>query len=420
MHESKTNSDADTHGPGAGESISDEFYNQPARAARFLFIVSGLSITVGALSLYPLYLPHPAHQIAVISVVCTVFAMMALPIGAAVLLSALITVAAARRTSKILAEFRAGQYLARWSFDVPYWSSFIQSEQRRLRKTAWQLSGVFFCCGLLMMTIILCAMPGTAGEKSLVATCVLAGTLVIAFVAFAGIISYMRSRCRRLAVCSEAIIGSHAAYMAGDLAFWGYGIRALRGVRYIPGDPAKLELFIGLNQTAKAVTRVVDLLNIAFFNPTNSSQTTAMLLIPVPKDQEANARALFDKLAGFIPQKRSHANPHTPQTSTSVPNSADWHAPIALDTLHRSARRWWRITFVTAFIGISLFVAAVIDNIRLTNREKPVADALAAWGFYIFVFAVLVSPIALYKSARFWRNAHRVHTVHAENLVPHN
>ena len=348
---------------------------------------------------------------------CAVGGLIALPIGVGMLMCCLFTLPAARRARMIFSEFEAGKYLARWKYDETYWHEYIEGEARRLRKVSYGTFGIIVAGGLFIFIIMMVDLPGPGRVKAIDGSIMVAVTLAVAFM-FASIVrAYANSRCQRLARCDEAIIATHAAYMGGDLAFWGYGMRALQGARFVPGNPAMIELVVGLTSTARNATRIVDVVSAVTASPAYSSQNSQVELVPAPPGDEAAAREIVKTLGELYLQPPAiHSTtqatglgvPAITSTATIVPapraiRSASRvkvaRVAVPWETLHRRARRWWHITGAMAVTGISLFFAAVVLDVNAPSPHPPtVGDSLASLGFVAVILAIVMVPVAVLKS----------------------
>jgi hypothetical protein len=402
--------------------VGESFYNQPGRVARMFLIIACPLVGVGLPACFFLFshFPQPNAPFTTRQGIALA-GFVALPIGVAMLLCALLTLPAAMRARKIFIEFNAGNYLARWQYDQSYWQAYIDGEARRLRRAALWAFWIVFVVGLFVLTMMVINMPASGLEKIRVALVILASTLVAAFTFFVVVRAYAKSRCRRLMVCGEAVIGSHAAYMGGDLAFWGYGLRALQSARFVPGTPATIEIVVGLNKVARNASRVIDTVNTLALHPTYSAGKSDTQRIPVPPGGEATARELVRKIneLNLHPAPARALAPRDAPSHEAVVHSSAATAPVAhsspsiepsakkktaalpatSETLHRRARHWWRITIATAIIGISLFLAAVVVDFKLPPKHAPtVGDSLAAWGFVLVALSLIILPVALFQT----------------------
>ena len=416
--------------------MSDQFYNQPGRVARMFLLVGCPLIALGIPAAILWRHPHQPGVTFNTLENCAVGGFIALPIGVAMLLCCLLTLPAARRASMIFCEFEAGKYLARWKYDDAYWHGYIDGEQRRLRKVSYGTFGIIVAGGMFVLIIMVVNIPESGRRKAIDGSVMMAVILGIAFTVASIVRAYANNRCRRLMNCGEAIIASHAAYMGGDLAFWGYGMRALQSARFVPGTPAMIELAVGLNNTARNATRVLNLVTAATVSPAYRSQSAQVELIPVPPGSEAAAREIVKVLGElYLPAvatgavstsaftsantaapagaSASNTAPVTPAIIPVLPTKPA-PSPITWEALHRRARRWWRITAITATIGIALFVTAVVLDFNVPQpHQATLGDSLAFWGFMLLIVSVLIVPIATYKTLRARRkDRHRNRPIH--------
>lgn len=386
--------------------MSDTFYNLPGRVARMFFILAWPLIAIGTPSgVYLFRHPHQADGSFTTLEGFAVAGFIALPFAGACFLIALLTLPSAWRAKKIFAEFSAGNYLARWKYDDKYWSDYIAGEDRRLQKMSNLAFWCFFGLGIFIVIMMWVNAPESTRGKLIDASVIMASTISCG-IAFFGIVrGYSSNRCRRLAKCGEAIVASHAAYMGGDLAFWGYGLHALQGARYISGDPAMIELVVGLNDAARTASTLVTTLGVLALQSNYSAGMSQTQLVPVPPGSEAVAKELVKKIGELnfppppVQTDAMHASPTT--TIKPAPVVKPAKPPVTNEALQRRARRWWHMTFTLAILGVSLFFAAVVIDINVPAHHAPtVGDTLSVWGFFVFLLSFFTLPVALFKTLK--------------------
>jgi hypothetical protein len=224
-----------------------------------------------------------------------------LPLTISMLLSALITLPAARQADRSIADFRAGRCLVQWEYGSEEWQAYVDAETARARKINWWIVALVGAA-----TLITGVAAGWSGGKTLTAK--IAWSLVFPVVTFVfggaaiALVRIVGSRRRRRLLTSprRAYISSNAFYCGGDFNYWGSGMRALESVRLLPGPPPVLELVIGLSRGAKSASKAVNVAALVGGHPLPASSYTVRQRIPVPAGAEAVAEKLQRTLTAAV------------------------------------------------------------------------------------------------------------------------
>ena len=305
-----------------------------------------------------------------------------LPGALAMLLSALVTLPAARRAALEIRGFQEGASLVHWVYSPELWSWYVNDEARRIRRVGWWM-GLGVCAfAAVVSEIIVWATPGAVGGKvlwSLVALGIATGIGS----AIGGIyFTYATRRGRRLQGDGQAFVSASAAYCGGDFAYWRHSLWGLRRIDLIPagtgGGPAILELTLGYSPSARTFVRGLDILMMLLGRPMLMSLMTVQRRIPVPPGQERVAGELVDLLL---------QSPKSP-----VPDQPHRRGP----SVGAGMAMRWRIPLLLGGCGMALFIAAVAaSSVRGSEASLPPAWAwVAAAGMALVAIAIVAWIVA--------------------------
>lgn len=322
-----------------------------------------------------------------------------LPGALAMLLSALVTLPAARRAALEIRGFQEGASLVHWVYSPELWSWYVNDEARRIRRVGWWM-GLGVCAFVVVVgEIIVWATPGAVGGKvlwSLVALGIAAGMGS----AIGGIyFTYATRRGRRLQSDGQAFVSASAAYCGGDFAYWGHSLWGLKRIDLIPsgtgGGPAFLELTLGYSPSAGTFVRGLDMLMMLLGRPMVMSSMTVRRRIPVPPGQERVARELVELL---LQSQRSPVpdQPHRRSPSVGAGMAMRWRIPLLLGgcgmalfitsvaaAIVRGSEAllppaWaWVATTGAALVAIAIVAWIVAAIVTLTHRSAASAEPAA-------------------------------------------
>jgi hypothetical protein len=307
------------------------------------------------------------------------------------LLSALVTLPAARRAAREIQRFREGGSLVHWVYSPELWSWFIRDETRRIRRVGRGMGFGIFAFTALVGEIIAWATPGNTESKILWSMAAL-GIAAGMGSAIGGIyFTYAARRGRRLQADGQSFVSATAAYCGGDFAYWQHSLWGLRRIELIPAGtgegPAFLELTLGYSPSTKTFVGGLDMLMLLIGRPICISSMTVQRRIPVPPGQEGVAGELAELL---LKSQRSSdpKRPHHRGLSTGAFMSMRWRIPLILSGC-----------------GMSLFIASVVASIvrgpqySLPPAWAAVATAGAALVAIAIVAAIIAGIITLIRSA---------------------
>jgi hypothetical protein len=236
-----------------------------------------------------------------------------LPGALAMLLSALVTLPAARRAAREIRGFKEGASLVHWVYSPELWSWYVRDETRRIRRLGWWMGLGVLAFVAVVGEIIVWATPGAAGGKVLWSLAAL-GIAVGMGAAIGGIyFVYAARRGRRLQGDGQAFVSANAIYCGGDFAYWGHSLWGLLRIDLIPSGtvegPALLELTLGYSPSAGKIVGGLDMVLLLLGRPMLMSSMTVRRRIPVPPGQEGVAGELVESLL----QSRRSPVPGQPQ-----------------------------------------------------------------------------------------------------------
>ena len=124
------------------------FRNPSRKAIRLLLILAAIFLAVGLPPV--LFITHlgivKGQPMTDFQGACMLCMAIGLPLGVAMLLSALLTIPTARQTDRHLSEFLSGHFLADWTYTPEQWSAFVRASEnaaRFHRAFAWIYPGIF-------------------------------------------------------------------------------------------------------------------------------------------------------------------------------------------------------------------------------------------------------------------------------------
>lgn len=385
------------------------FRNPSRKAIRLLMILAAIFLAAGLPPVF--FISHlgivKGQPMTNFQGACMLCMAIGLPLGVAMLLSALLTIPTARQTDRHLSEFLSGHFLADWTYTPEQWGAFVASEARRFHRAAWIYFGIFMVPSAGIGLFIAWMASATTDSKVLHCMFVLAGAVVVSVPYFALARIYARRHHAQLLAYPKAYIGRNAVYCGGDFNFWGSGMRGLDSARILPGDPPMLEVIIGLSKGAARTAAVIDSINFAALTPTYTSGMKARQVIPIPFGCEAQAQEIVNTL---IKPPPSPAPPHpkiTPPHVSTPPAAHASKAPATPPTaamLHHRAHRWWRITAAMLVLGLLCFLLIIpLDYRRPTSESTSAATTIAALSaclFWLLCPVFLIYAIILTLKAR--------------------
>lgn len=309
---------------------------------------------------------------------CLLLAMaLFLPGALAMLLSALVTLPAARRAACEIRGFSQGASLVHWGYGPELWSWYVNSEGRRIRRVGWWMGLAVFAFAAVVGQIIVWVTPGAVGGKVLWSLAAL-GIATAMGLGIGGIyFLYAARRGRRLQGDGQAFVSTTAAYCGGDFAYWQRSLWGLRRVELIPAGtgeaPAFLELTLGYSPTAGTFVRGLDILMLLIGRPMLMSSMTVQRRIPVPPGQEGVAAELVELL---LQNERSPVAGQPPRRDPS-------------DGAGKAMR--WRIPLLLGGCGMALFIASVVASIVRGSDGPlpPVWASVATAGAALVAIAIV-------------------------------
>jgi hypothetical protein len=400
------------------------FRNPSRKAIRLLLILAAIFLAIGLPPVF--FIGHfsamKGQDMSNFQLAGLLAMAIGLPVGAAMLLSALLTIPTARQTDRHFNDFLSGHLLAEWTYSTEQWSAFVTAEARRWRRGKWIYFAFFMIPSLLTGAFIAIMASSTTNTRLLHCGYVLAAAVAVSIPYFflAGI--YLRRHHAQLLKYPKAYIGRNAVYCGGDFNFWGSGMRGLDSMRIIPGNPPMLEVIVGLSQRAAQAMKAVDAINIATLHPTYASGMKARQAIPIPTGCEAQAEEIVRMLTPPVPRPAVVHPPvvHPPVihaqaaalapafhpapvklTAAPVPSTSS--SPTA-DFLHHRTHRWWRITAALFVLGLTCFILIIpLDSHRPAGQDisgATTAMALFALLFWMLSLGSLIYAIILTIKAR--------------------
>jgi hypothetical protein len=232
------------HQDNRGEELINRYPNH-ARLCAWLALAglvlgSGGATLVGALAREPAFLVIPVI------------------VGGTVLLTASIAGLTFRHYAPLvdrhLAEFRAGQHLAHWTYDPHEWREFAEQEWARAREEGWVIAVVLLALGALVggfVWAVAGAGPAALGLGALIGG---AGGYLVSLLPRS--LAHRKYR-RALRRVGETYLGREAVYHNGRYDTWATWGSPLTDVQLQEGSPTILELTIGAERTMRKVRVLV-------------------------------------------------------------------------------------------------------------------------------------------------------------------
>ena len=389
----------------AAQPLPLTFQNPTWRTVRGLLWVGATGLAVGLPALGgAIYLDGPATRTGGASTACVMTAALGLPVTGAMVLSALLTIPAARKADRIFDEFRGHHTLAEWAYTRVEWERYIRSEEGRLRKVGWGAAGLVGLPALGLGAVIAWASHETAQGRAkglLIAVAVAVGLAAAVLVANR---LYIAARRRRLGECPRGVIGRQAMFCGGDFAFWGsYMLELQSAARVEQNGLQVIEFIVGPGGAGRAITGAATVAMAFAGRASSPSNMTRRSVVLVPDGRTAEADAVLQAIvgsapAGIVPSTTGAA--HVSVVATVPPRRAPavspraTAAPLASTSPPRARSRWWWAA------TIALLVTGLALMMRGADRPGQLRTAMLITGFLMWCAAAITFLIAAVLTVR--------------------
>jgi hypothetical protein len=400
--------------------MKDEVFNNTSRRViRIFFAIAGGFAVIGTVPLVLLWAENlRGGASADFRQGCLLTVWIVSPLMLAMVFSALLTIPTARQADREFDQFRKGDLLVRWEYPAEFWGPYVEAETRRLRSVAkvifWMIFGPMAVTGAYIGYFVA---RGT-GDKIEVWAVVIAVVTILAAIYVVCASAVVRFRRNALLNCPRAYIGKTAVYCGGIFNFWGSQLRALYGVRLLPGHtaehPGLLEFVIGMTTGARRTVSAVNAVAMLAMQGGYAPSQSARQVIPIQPGDEARAAeivALLGTPVHVAPAIKTAARVLSPapvaQPAVAMAKKAPALSGVHHDPqlLRRKAVRWFVMTVVLLVGGLGMFLLAMpIDSGRAAGSEP---SSLATFVEIVGLFAWVFSPATLVMSIVQWFRSRR-------------